>query len=529
MKREMMLFIALFACGQVFAQGEIDALRLSRNDLAGTARGQAMGGAFGALGGDVTGVTINPAGLGVYSRSEFSTSISFVNNTDKAVWNSMDDKGSKFDFNFESLSYMAVVPTGSKEMPFINFGFSYNRLKNFVRNYNASASDMSSSLTDYMVVKTNGYAHPANDEKFIYESGGLPWIGGLGYNARLINAKSGTTNMYESPLSDGDKVSPTLSVSEQGAINNFDFSIATNLNDQLYFGLDFSYTDIFYKANTGYTENFYDGGNGNHFGYVGLDNYFETTGSGYQVKLGAIWKPINELRVGVAYHSPTWYVLTDYYQGLADVNYLLPDDSQVTGKDETPRDGLTDYHFKSPYSWTVSLAGVLGSKAIVSLDYEMKDYTCMDLSNQNGSEFYYRDMNSDIDKDFKMASTLRAGVEYRITSQVSGRLGYAWMENPYEQKFKDGENLRGDDSEPVSLVGTVPNYTIEGNTQYFTAGLGYKFTPNTYLDLAFVYQQRQDKLYAFPSVARDDLFVTSTPATLNHAAYKTMLTLGYKF
>lgn len=32
-----------------------------------------MGGAFGALGGDISGIAINPAGIGVYQKSEIVT------------------------------------------------------------------------------------------------------------------------------------------------------------------------------------------------------------------------------------------------------------------------------------------------------------------------------------------------------------------------------------------------------------------------------------------------------------------------
>ncbi|MDR1682109.1 MAG: TonB-dependent receptor, partial [Candidatus Symbiothrix sp.] len=78
MKRTILLAV-LFSCIlSVFAEGELDAVRLSRSDLKGTARGVAMGGAFGALGGDVTSIGINPAGLGIYRSSEINTSLGFT-------------------------------------------------------------------------------------------------------------------------------------------------------------------------------------------------------------------------------------------------------------------------------------------------------------------------------------------------------------------------------------------------------------------------------------------------------------------
>ena len=46
----------------------------------GTARSQAMGGAFTALGADLSNTYINPAGLGFYNRSEFSGTFNVAGN-----------------------------------------------------------------------------------------------------------------------------------------------------------------------------------------------------------------------------------------------------------------------------------------------------------------------------------------------------------------------------------------------------------------------------------------------------------------
>ncbi|GHT42937.1 hemin receptor [Bacteroidia bacterium] len=520
MKTKIVLFTGLLlACGQVFAQGEIDALRMSRNDLAGTARGQAMGGAFGALGGDVTGITINPAGLGVYTRSELSTSLSFTNARDNTDWNGITRKENQFKVNFETLSYIAALEMDNVSMPVFNVGFSYNRLKNFNRRYNASTGGMGTSLTDYIEVRTNGDDYTIGDGWADYYSSKAPWLSILGYDGKLIVPTG--TDTYGAPLPKGEKVDPALWVSERGSINNYDFSFATNIEDEWYFGVDFSLTDIEYKVSTNYLEDFPLGPGGENYG-INLDNTLATDGSGYQFKLGAIWKPLDELRVGVAYHSPTWYQMTDYFYGKTKADYAdIEGGTSLKASTPLPPDDVTDYYFHTPYSWTFSLAGVISDFGIVSVDYELKDYTSMNISNLNGVDM---EANDYIDADFKVASTLRAGAEVRFTPQFSGRLGYAWLQNPYEKTFRDGWR-------EAIIVGTIPNFTIEGNTQYFTAGVGYKFTPSTYLDLACVYQTRKDNLYAFPSVwdADGKSLVASEPATLNHSVLKTMVTLGYKF
>ena len=57
---------------QVSAQTAVDALRYSRTIAGGTARYMALNGAFGAVGGDFTVLSTNPAGIGIYRSSEFT-------------------------------------------------------------------------------------------------------------------------------------------------------------------------------------------------------------------------------------------------------------------------------------------------------------------------------------------------------------------------------------------------------------------------------------------------------------------------
>jgi len=81
------MFALLFSI-HVFGQGEVEANMISRGDLYGTARGLAMGGAFGALGGDQTGVAINPAGIAVYRSSEVAGTFTTSRETSKIGNNS---------------------------------------------------------------------------------------------------------------------------------------------------------------------------------------------------------------------------------------------------------------------------------------------------------------------------------------------------------------------------------------------------------------------------------------------------------
>jgi long-subunit fatty acid transport protein len=188
----------------------------------------------------------------------------------------------------------------------------------------------------------------------------------------------------------------------------------------------------------------------------------------------------------------------------------------------TPDDSY-DYRFHTPYSWTFSAAGVLGSNAIVSLDYEIKDYRSMNLRDQSVYDSF-DDINGQINSNFKPASTLRAGFEYRFTPQFSGRLGYSWMQNPYEKTFKNNEK-------EVVTTGTIPHYTIDNSITNYSVGLGYRFTPNFYMDLACVVRSQKEDLYAFSNFYEggNEPTAKAPKASLKSNATQIALTFGYKF
>jgi hypothetical protein len=116
-------------------------------------------------------------------------------------------------------------------------------------------------------------------------------------------------------------------------------------------------------------------------------------------------------------------------------------------------------------------------------------------------------------------------VETRFTPRLSGRFGFAWVQNPYDSKFGNSEI-------EVVTPGTIPNYTLDGDALYLTTGLGFRFTPRFYMDLALVYRTQKDELHFFsPRFYNDteEKYLDSTPAKLTNNSIKALVTLGYKF
>ena len=125
----LLVSASLLSSGVVFAQGELDAYRYSQTELNGTARYLGMGGAFGALGGDISSMSSNPAGLGIYRSSEIVTTLSLSSIKAKSDWGGSKVDANKTKFNFDNIAYVGYFPTGNDEgLIGWNVGFSYNWL-----------------------------------------------------------------------------------------------------------------------------------------------------------------------------------------------------------------------------------------------------------------------------------------------------------------------------------------------------------------------------------------------------------------
>ncbi len=507
----------------LLAQGEMDVYKLSGNHLVGTARSVSMGGAFGALGGDLGGVAINPEGIGVYRGSEFVATLNFQNTAS----NLLGDKFNKSRLDFSSIGYVANIQLYDKSMSRLNLGFSYNRLKSFGRKYTMEPGSQGTSLTDYIAKKSQGISvqdlrNSVSSNGFTPVSG-VPWLSILGYQSYLINPASVVNNeqLYQSVITQGETVAPLLDVEEKGGVNRYDFTIGTSFSDKLNIGLSLSVTDLDYELNSTYEEGFLSGTNN---GFA-LNNYLRTTGSGFQVGVGAIYRPVDELRIGVSYQSPTWYQMSDNYAASMEENVAAYTTATDYASGKVSTGGYQDdYQMRTPDKWTFSVATILGKKAIVSLDYEVSNYKLMELS-QSGYSSAYADVNRYIQEDFRTASALRLGAEYRFTPRFSGRLGYAWQQSPMKADYT--KQLANE----IVTAGTVTQFSVDGNSTAFTCGLGYRLTKTMYLDAALVTATQKSKLYAFsPVFDADNTHLATVPsADLKTSQVTGLLTLGVKF
>ncbi|MDD4514353.1 outer membrane protein transport protein [Massilibacteroides sp.] len=507
-----------------FAQGEMDAYKYSQQDLHGTARYSSMAGAFGALGGDISAMTTNPAGLGIYRSSEVVATLNLSSINAKTDWTGSKIDQKKTKFNFDNIAYVGYFPTGNYSgIKGWNVGFAYNRVKNFNRRYRMSGTQLY-SVADYIADITNLYAAENSSytgDNLLHTEDYNPYnsynpISVIGYNAGLIGSQAPSqTGGFFNEFGDDSGLWPVesadLEVIEKGAIDRYDISFATNISDIVFLGATVALTDVDYSYRSYYTETF------GHGDYLNLDNGLSTEGNGYSFNVGAIVRPIDYLRLGVAYNSPTWYKLTDYYSSVAESR--IGDTKPWV--EETPG-GVTDYKLRTNDRWIFSAAGIIGQYGLISVDYELNNYKGMRLSDLDGRDYFDNDF---IKEDYKTSGTLRIGAEAKITPQFSIRAGGAWVSSPVQSQVKNGE------VEIITSSRTIPHYTVDKGKNYYTVGFGYRFTPRFYADLACVYKEQKEDLYAFSKTIGDDNlpYIDSTPSSLKTNTTRISLTLGYKF
>ncbi len=437
------LFFTLIACISITtiasAQYVDNALIFSQQYYGSTARSKAMGNAFGALGGDFSSLSINPAGIGIYQRGELSTTMSAMNlNSTESTYQGNSFKEDNNNFNFKNFGYVSALPSASNASGLVslNFGIGYNRLANFNQSTYLRSDGSPYSRMDAFAQNTNGINFNelvTTDTYNPYESG-IPWESKLAWENYLIDVTNPATggDQYSTFLLENEKVKQSQSASHEGFINEYLGSFGANFSHKFYLGVTFGMQDLYYDEAILYSENgdVSTSGNAGSWGNFDYSKSTRTTGFGYNFKFGAIYRPVQVLRIGFALHTPTYFHIRESYSSamssnLKDINI----DANGTHSEKSPI-GNFEYDFNSPLRIIGSAAYQIAKKAMISLDYEFADYSSMKYSHAMGGESFSPE-NADIKTVYKAVSNIRVGAEYKVTNEFSIRGGMEFMGNPY--------------------------------------------------------------------------------------------------
>ncbi|WCO02431.1 OmpP1/FadL family transporter [Psychroserpens ponticola] len=473
MKKLTILMIGVLSMSNINAQDITDALRYSKDNIQGSARFRALSGAFGALGGDMSAVNLNPAGSAIFNRSHASISLSYLNtNNDVSYFGKRNStSNSNIDLHQAGGAFVfASTDKGSSWKKFV-ISVAYDKTANHEDQWFANGSN-TNSIDSYFLEYAQGLRL---DEisRFTGESISQAYaeIGSF-YGSRNQQAYLGYESFIIEPVNETNENSIYTSNIAIGTFNQqydyiargyngkVSFNASAQYEDRLYLGINLNTHFINYDKTTYLKET--NSNPGSLVTNVGFENNILTTGNGFSFQLGAIFKLTTELRAGFTYNSPTWFTITEETsQGISTFVDDV-DGSFTVNVNPNIINVFPEYRLRSPGKITGSLAYVFGEKGLISFDYSRRDYSNMEFSPKNDT--FFRSQNEIISNTFKAANTYRFGGEYKF-KQFSFRGGYRFEESPYV-----------DDSFVSDLTG-------------YSLGLGYNFG-NTRLDLTFDQAER---------------------------------------
>lgn len=484
MKKITTLLIAIAIIFPVKAQYTGQALRFSQTYPAMTARSMSMGGAFTTLGGDLSSAYLNPAGLGVYRKSELTFSPGFVNATSLSEYydQTMDD--SKFRMIFGNIGYVSAF-NSKKETGLVgvSFAISYNRLNDFNNNIIIKGVNTNNSLADLFMDNANGI-HPDNLEPFRER---------LAFDAWIIDTIPGSAYNYETPVL--LPVEQRKTIDSKGRSGELSFALGMNFSNVFYFGMSMGMQPLHYEETLIHGE--VDIENLNIFNNFRYTETLDLTGSGINFKIGFIARPVNFLRIGGAFHIPTYYYIKETYDANmksffdnGDSYTVLPTD--ING--DILEIGAFKYYLVTPLRAMGGASVQIGKIALLAADVEYVNYGSMRYRNYD-AEYDLTTYNDEIRDTYRPVLNIKGGGELRF-GQTSVRAGAGYYPSPYK---------KGELNEKAKAF-------------EFTSGVGYR-DKNFFIDLGFSALLHNEKYNLYYNNIAD----------LRLNRYSMITTVGFRF
>jgi hypothetical protein len=507
---------ALLVATSAGAQTVYDAAKLTDKDLNGTARFVGMGGAMGALGGDISTIGTNPAGIGIYRSNDVMGTISFSTIGTESTYGANTVNSDRNRFTFDNVGFVFSSKIGNTTpLRYVNFGFNYHRSKSLNKNMSMEGL-INEGPDNALLSQVNQMTNQANNTTAelsgndAFNDGSVGWLSALGWQGYLID-KDGNDFVSYLPYGPDAK----FHSKESGGVDQYDFNVAFNFSDRLYLGFTIGAYDVNYRKYSIYDEDY-----GNGEGY-NLQSWNNITGSGFDFKLGAILRPFAELplRIGLAIHTPTFYKLTLDTSARLESDVFLNGGSTTTPVDIDTyealnnRDMSRDFDLRTPWKYNLSLGYTIGTNLAFGAEYEYQDYSTMKFRDPDYGSSWFDHENGTVKDMTKGVSTFRVGAEYKVIPEFAFRLGYNYI----SAAFKDDayKNLA------YNSINTDTDFANAASTNNYTIGVGYRGQV-FYTDLAYQYSTYKEDFYAF-----DELYLNSTKVT--NTKSQVLLTLGMRF
>ena len=509
-------------------------LSLSQRESMGTARSMGMGGAFTSLGADMASFGYNPAGFGMYQRNEISLSLGLgvAHSKNYNAYSTTNNNSVRVAINNVGASLKVYEGTGA--LTAVNFAFGYNKTADY--NYDtvyegpATQSSLADAFSDIanlggLTINSKGKITDPNGY-YDYEMNPYYWGAALAYKGGLINR--GGNGWYPDEIAPGAQVAQYTNLQSRGSAGEFSFAFGFNINNIVYLGVSLDIETISRKQSIYYNEYFsYDNApSGEDYPYQ-LQNFafgqsMTINGTGVGAKFGIVVRPVEALRIGVALHTPTYNSLSYRYSANLSSDALSAGSNPagfdltngyIYADEETPilQDaGEYRWIFTTPTRLLAGISYSIGQYAVFSADYQYDAYRGLRLNYAPADTGYTSDA---FRYSLRGVHSLRAGIEAKPLPWLALRVGGGFKSRVLREEY-DFVAF----SEPVA-----------DSMWYASAGLGFRLSEVTSIDLAYQYRNTRysDYLSFYTSNASG---VNSSPLygldLLNH---NIALTFAFRF
>lgn len=491
-KRYIVLWMVGMLTAQLLhAQYSQDAFRFSSSDRGGSARIRALGGTSTALGGDVSNIALNPAGLGFFNSSEasitpemngFKTTSTYFGDANSRNSNKFNLGNISVVFNSPQQVYQGTDP--SKGILSVNYGISWNRTNNFNQNVFYQGLNSNNSFAD--MLSEHAYN---NGPSLAALKGASSPLGWWGWDHFLIDTigRDNTGLLYEPNTEKGGY--QTVNHVTTGGQNELNFALGANISNKLYLGGSIGFANISYDSHRTFSE---DGKNfiRNQDYNIDFQEVQRTRASGFNFKMGLIYRPVKSVQLGANFTSPTWYAVDDEYTVGMITRYKNSDAYKGD-----PEYFASQYNLRTPLKVSGGATVFIQQRGFISADVEYVGYKSMKVDGYDGANLD----NNTLNTLYKNTVNARVGAEGRVTENFYLRAGYAYLGNPQKE--------------------------IGSATTMITGGLGYRVNRFS-VDATFVNSSRDANVYGYELYNQGAI---SPEASLKQKQNSGYLTFAYRF
>jgi hypothetical protein len=425
MKRHLFLSAFLLLAGLMQAQTAYDAFRFSfYPETGGTARTVGIGGGIGALGADFSVLGTNPAGLASYRRSEFTFSPEIYTSQVKSLLKGDDNDNPVYNedrsgLNINNLGLVISAKPMASKWKTVNFGIGMNRIASFTQSQYFSGTSPG-SITDRFLEKASGLDPEELDS---FEDG-------LAYDVGAIFPDQNNPGSYFSDFLEGELVDKQQIIQTSGAISEMVFSVAGNYEEKLQIGFTVGVPFLSFSEDKTYRETDDDDRNPIFNELIYQEN-LRLTGTGVNLKLGLIYKPVHAIRIGAAFHTPTSFSIDDSYSTRMTYDYTLNGDNRFEA--DSP-EGFYEYRLRTPWR-VLGSTGVLFDKVgFLTAEVEYADFGNASFNFNQAinpeDKAYEQELNWEIAQSFESTFIVRVGGEVAL-DLFRIRAGYNLITSPF--------------------------------------------------------------------------------------------------